>query len=741
MAEWIGRTIAKVEIQKRLGRGGMAEVYLGTHTTLGRPVAVKVLLSHLSDDPELLTRFEHEARAVAALRHPNIVQVFDFDVADDRPYMVMEYVDGYGLADVLRNLATADQLLPVETTARLITALAAALDSAHARCIVHRDVKPANVLLRRDSGFFTPDGPLPPDVEPVLTDFGVMHMIGGNRQTVTGRVYGTPAYMSPEQVRGDDVDGRSDIYALGVLLYEMLTGRPPFDARFDTPSSVLIKHLNTPPPPAVGVGPAVQAVLDRALAKSPDERYQKASDLAADLKHALGEAGNATIPHLRQVELPAPPAGRDEWPGTPAAGVPGRMYLELLHKGDIFAGLDETFLAQIAAVLVEQQIPAGTMVFHRGDPGDVLYIVRSGRIKIFTRAGDGTEKVLGFDTEGSFFGEMALLTGEPRSASAEAVSDSRLLLLAKDDFDRLLADNPIVQRTMLAVIARRQAALTRLLTEHQTGAAPAGAGQPGQVFTLFSPKGGAGTSTLAVNLAVALAHRHPNEVLLLDLNLTFGHTALLLNLVPRTSLATINVANLKSLAQDCLTDYLIPHASTLRLLAGALRFEDRNLVTRTHVETTLDLLRRCFRYIVVDTAAMLSDPVLAAVEAADRLVLITTPDRTALRDTRECGRFFADGIGVPADRFFYLLNRPAGHAGISHDQFEAILKHPFQAELPFGAGLPAKAASRGEAFVVMQPEAPLAVAVERLADSLTGAESGAHQPAWNKRSVSSGRAV
>jgi serine/threonine protein kinase len=288
MTDWIGRTLSKVEIQKLLGHGGMAEVYLGRHTTLNRPVAVKVLHSHLVDDPQVLERFRNEARAVAGLRHPNIVQVFDFDVFQGSPYIVMELLEGKSLADYLQVQLQAGQLLPPATTARLIADLASALDYAHARGIVHRDIKPANIMLRRAGGPINPATPLPADAEAVLTDFGVARIADAGSHTVTGTIAGTPAYMSPEQAQGTPVDGRSDIYSLGIVLYEMLTGRTPFASETETPASVLVKQITAPPPDLACNCPELQAVVDRALAKGREARYQTGAQLAADLHKALG---------------------------------------------------------------------------------------------------------------------------------------------------------------------------------------------------------------------------------------------------------------------------------------------------------------------------------------------------------------------------------------------------------------------------------------------------------------------
>lgn len=285
---WVGRNLSKVEIERLLGRGGMAEVYLGRHTTLNRPVAVKILHGHLSNDDVLLQRFRSEAQAVANLRHPNIVQVFDFDVVDGQPYIVMELLEGPSLDDYLRSQQRMNHPLAPETLARLITFIAAALDYAHSRGIVHRDVKPSNVLLRRESGTVDVIAALPDDVMPVLTDFGVARLANATVQTASGMIVGTPAYMSPEQVTGEVVDSRSDIYSLGIMLYQMLSGKLPFESDSEAVASTLIKHITEPPPPLPNLPPALQAVVFRALEKDRNNRYQKAGELAADLRGALG---------------------------------------------------------------------------------------------------------------------------------------------------------------------------------------------------------------------------------------------------------------------------------------------------------------------------------------------------------------------------------------------------------------------------------------------------------------------
>lgn len=294
MSTWSGKSFGNVVIGELIARGGMAEVYRGTHTTLRRDVAVKIMRDHVEDDPETRARFEREARAIAKLEHPNIIRIHDYNLMEGRPCLVMDLVLGASLGNYLKELHKRGETLPRETIARLLSSIASAVDHAHGRQIVHRDIKPANILLRSKSGVIDPSEPLTEDVEPVLTDFGLVRLLDSHTQTSTGTVSGTPAYMSPEQARGDKVDHRTDIYSLGVVLYEMLAGTVPFEA--ESSFGVLMKHLSDPPPPIEGLSRSLQAVINRALAKNPAQRFASAGALAEEFKTASegGEVSDET---------------------------------------------------------------------------------------------------------------------------------------------------------------------------------------------------------------------------------------------------------------------------------------------------------------------------------------------------------------------------------------------------------------------------------------------------------------
>src|SRR5215208_7108567 len=312
MADWAGKTLGKVLIQELIARGGMAEVYTGTHESFGL-VAVKVMRGLLEQDSDQLVRFQREAEVIESLRHPNIVQMFDYAMVNEAPYLVMEYIEGPSLAMYLKKLHDNKQRLPIGIVAQILTAVASALDYAHLRGLVHRDIKPANVLLRSPSELVELGKPLPLDVEPILSDFGLVRLLDSTMLTTAGSVSGTPTYMSPEQARGEKVDKRTDVYSLGIVLYEMLAGTVPFQA--DTTFGMLMKHINEPPPPIPGISPDLQTLIDRALAKDPELRYESAGDLADEFMGLFnGQTISPGTLHIAQLARQATEAGQQSKP-------------------------------------------------------------------------------------------------------------------------------------------------------------------------------------------------------------------------------------------------------------------------------------------------------------------------------------------------------------------------------------------------------------------------------------------
>ncbi|MBI9046483.1 MAG: protein kinase [Anaerolineaceae bacterium] len=292
MANLTGKTLGKYEINDRLGKGGMAEVYKAYHPRLDTHVAIKVLYSHLIDEDNFLTRFEREARSVASLRHTNIVRIFDFDVEDETYFMVMDFIDGPPLNKFLSEIHQKGEHLSRDFILKLFQQISAALDYAHSQGMIHRDVKTANILLDSQKNAF-------------LADFGIAHIVSHTQFTATGTLIGTPAYMSPEQCQGLSLTTSSDIYSLGILLYEMLVGHTPFDQ--DTPMVVIHKQIYEPlPKPSQinpEISPALEAVIMKALKKKPEERYQSAGEMAAALKSAIQTDSPPEIEAVPQTEI------------------------------------------------------------------------------------------------------------------------------------------------------------------------------------------------------------------------------------------------------------------------------------------------------------------------------------------------------------------------------------------------------------------------------------------------------
>jgi eukaryotic-like serine/threonine-protein kinase len=298
------RNLGKYELQERLGRGGMGEVWKAFDPQLRRYVAIKVLNADLREEPDFVARFTHEAQLVASLHHPNIVQIHDFQFADtpdgksSMAYMVMDYVEGTTLADYIYSTSRKGLFPSAVEIVQLFTSISLAIDYAHRQGMVHRDIKPANILLDKRNTTRNAMG------EPILTDFGIAKLQGNATLAATYGWLGTPLYLSPEQAQGQPSDKRSDLYSLGIILYEMITGVPPF--RGDNPLSIMMQHYSAMPTPPTAinprVSPALSAVILRSIAKDPDARFSSASTMTI----AMAEAFNVPAPAELRPSL-APP--------------------------------------------------------------------------------------------------------------------------------------------------------------------------------------------------------------------------------------------------------------------------------------------------------------------------------------------------------------------------------------------------------------------------------------------------
>jgi eukaryotic-like serine/threonine-protein kinase len=299
----------RYRIQRKLGAGGMADVYLAEDQELGRRVAIKILNGRHANDAQFIERFRREAKNAAALNHPNIVSIYDRGEAEDTYYIAMEFLDGRTLKELIVGHGAAPVRVAIEYARQILSALR----FAHRHGIVHRDIKPHNVLVDAEGRV-------------KVTDFGIARA-GTSQMTETGSIVGTAQYLSPEQARGGEVDQRSDLYSLGVVLYELLTGKTPFEG--DTPVEVAMKHLsNAPKPPSElrkDIPPELDMVVLRALAKDPNDRYQSADEMEGDLDRvARGlPIAAATVDTATQVMRRPPATQVESTAATMIAPVPG----------------------------------------------------------------------------------------------------------------------------------------------------------------------------------------------------------------------------------------------------------------------------------------------------------------------------------------------------------------------------------------------------------------------------------
>jgi serine/threonine-protein kinase len=392
-----GTLSGRYEIGDRLGSGGMSSVHMATDLTLERTVAVKILAEHLSDDERFVARFRREALAVAKLIHPNIVQVYDTGIDRGRHYIVMEYVEGRSGAQILQKHGPAG----AETTAEIGAQACAGLDYAHRRGIIHRDVKPGNLMIV--------GGPVGGGEMTVkLTDFGIARAVEQTRITQVGSVVGTAAYLSPEQVRGEEATPATDVYALGVVLYQFLTGRLPYEG--STLAELAVRQQNEKPlPPSTyndEVSETLGAAVLRALEGDPARRYASASELAGGLQLGLqgedvtlplgegstptqvlgGETATRHLDRTAQTEYrPAPSPTRRPAPRAPQAPPPPiRPQAPTQKSRSAFSRFARFTMALVALVLIAAAVAAA-----------VIYATdKAAGVKVKEVTGNTVEKVV-----------------------------------------------------------------------------------------------------------------------------------------------------------------------------------------------------------------------------------------------------------------------------------------------------------------------------------------------------------
>lgn len=427
----LGSTISdRYKLQRLLGEGGMGTVYLASDELLGRQVAVKITKSGaLGRQNE--ARFFREARSLARLNHPNIVTLFDYGWDGAQAHLVMEYATGTSLRSLMSggadSTAAGHRGLTIGQALDIGMSVAKALCYAHRHGVIHRDIKPENIMVGD---------------EVKLMDFGIAKVTQDPSITMAAGIMGTPAYMAPEQALGEGVDERTDLYSFGIVLYEMLTGRPPFSATDEM--SVMAQQIQVAPAPPSLRNSSIPKRLDRLilsmLAKSRDKRPTLAEDVLLELELARKELtsdGEITVASRRSS------AGEDD------------ARVRALRSIPMFACFPREDLSEFAEHLRLRAYRKGQTVFNKDDFGSTLHIVKSGSIKISMPSDRGDEVVLARLGPGDFFGELALLDEEPRSATATAIDATKTLALEREDFLSFLRMHPDMAIRILETVAQR----------------------------------------------------------------------------------------------------------------------------------------------------------------------------------------------------------------------------------------------------------------------------------------------
>ncbi len=403
-------------------------------------------------------------------------------------------------------------------------------------------------------------------------------------------------------------------------------------------------------------------------------------------------------------------------------------YVEILRSVNIFAGLSDDELEQIGEYITERELPKGAVLYEQGEPGDALYIVRAGRLKATVQDGTGRERVLALYGTGDFFGELGLISAQPRTATVTAVTDCSLLVLRREDFEKFLANNLQAMRRIIGVITERQAmtqtVALRQTEEHRTVTL-------GKVIALFSPKGGVGRTTIAVNLALAAAQLSSQKIALVDGDLTFGDVGVMLNLPPTRTISDL-VPYTNQLDEELLNTILATHPSGLQVLLAPPKPELADLITPEHMSLILARLRELFDYVIVDTMVTLNDVTLAILDTADKVLVVTTPEIPAIKNVRA---FLdtAEAIGYPADKIELVLNRADASPGLNISEIEATLGRRFSGQVGSGGLSVVEAANRGTPVVLSEPGSVVAQGIYTLVKTLIPEATGTPPPAAGPR--------
>jgi serine/threonine protein kinase len=428
MATGIPQNLGKYEVRKEISRGSMGIVYLGHDPYIDRPVAIKVALAESLSDPDSGDRYRkmffNEAHTAGKLTHPNIIGIYDAGVDGDTCYIVMEYVAG---GETLKSYTRPDKLLPVDKVVEIMFKCAKALDYAHRESVVHRDIKPSNILVTKDK-----------DVK--IGDFSIAHINKPDSTTTqAGGVMGSPKYMSPEQLNEEHVTNRSDLFSLGVVMYELLTGRHPFEAENFSRLVNLILH-ETPPPLRdfrSDIPVVLENIVRKAMQKNADERYQMGLDLATDLSKAFEQLDK------------------------PKEDISVQEKFNSVKKLEFFAGFPDAEIWEILRASTWHDYRSHDHIIVEGELDDCFYILVSGKVNVKKK-----NKVIRSLGKGDCFGEMGYLAKTKRTASIEAAEAASLLKINSTVISQVSLNCQVrFLKVFLRTLIHRLSATTEIISQ------------------------------------------------------------------------------------------------------------------------------------------------------------------------------------------------------------------------------------------------------------------------------------
>lgn len=427
MAE-IPQNLGKYQVVTEIDRGSMGIVYLGHDPYIDRPVAIKVALDESLNDQESGERYRkmffNEAHTAGKLTHPNIIGIYDAGIHEEICYIIMEYIEG---GDTLKSHTKPDTLLPIEKVVEIIFKCATALDYAHREGVVHRDIKPSNILITKNK-----------DVK--IGDFSIAHVTKADvTHTQPEGMMGSPKYMSPEQLSEENISNRSDLFSLGIIMYELLTGRHPFEARNFSRLVNLI--LNETPPPMTDfradVPGVLQEIVTRALQKSPDDRYQMGLDLATDLSNAF----DLLEGHMEDISV--------------------QERFNSIKKLDFFNGFPDAEMWEIIQAGTWQDYKGGEDIIVEGELDDCFYILIKGNVNVVKN-----NKIIRKLGMGDCFGEMGYLAKTKRTATIVAVNDTSLLKINSTVISQVSLNCQVrFLKVFLRTLIHRLSATTEIISQ------------------------------------------------------------------------------------------------------------------------------------------------------------------------------------------------------------------------------------------------------------------------------------